>query len=171
VTSWREFTAAAGPLGDLARERLEPGAVLTLVGTLRADGWPRISPVEALVCDGELYLGMMWRSRKALDLRRDARCVVHSAVIHPAGGVADAAGTEGDLKIYGRAHEVHAADERERYCVALAAALDWRPSGDFHLFRVDVTQAGFVRAGPGAMMLRWRPGEPAPVAEPGPRGG
>ncbi len=164
MSSWREFTEAAGPLGDLARERLEPGAVLTLVGTLRADGWPRISPVEALVSGGELYLGMMWRSRKALDLRRDARCVVHSAVT-------EAAGTEGDLKVYGLAVEVPAGEERERYCLALQAALDWRPSGDFHLFRVNVTQAGFVRAGPEATMLRWRPGEPAPVAEPGPTGG
>jgi hypothetical protein len=30
-----------------------------LVGTLRANGWPRISPVEALIVDGGLYLGMM----------------------------------------------------------------------------------------------------------------
>ncbi len=107
---------------------------------------------------------MMWRSRKALDLARDARCVVHSVVT-------DAAGTQGDLKIYGRALEIEEADERERYGVALAMSLDWRPAGDFHLFRIDVAQAGFVRAGPDAAMLRWRPGEPAPAVEPGPNGG
>ena len=42
--------------------------------------WPRISPVEPLIADGHLYLGMMWRSRKALDLLRDPRCTVHSTV-------------------------------------------------------------------------------------------
>jgi hypothetical protein len=39
---------------------------------------------------------MMWQSRKALDLLRDPRCVVHSTVT-------DRAGTEGDVKVYGRA--------------------------------------------------------------------
>ncbi len=59
--------------------------VLTLVGTLRHDGWPRISPVEALVWNGQLYLGMMWRSLKARDLLRDPRCVVHTVVADPTG--------------------------------------------------------------------------------------
>ena len=59
--------------------------VLTLVGTLRHDGWPRISPVEALVWNGQLYLGMMWRSLKARDLLRDPRCVVHTVVTDPTG--------------------------------------------------------------------------------------
>ena len=46
--------------------------------------------------DGQLALGMMWRSMKALDLLRDPRCVVHSVV-------SDKDGTEGEFKVYGRA--------------------------------------------------------------------
>ncbi|HEY4948336.1 MAG TPA: pyridoxamine 5'-phosphate oxidase family protein, partial [Acidimicrobiales bacterium] len=98
-----------------------------LVGTLRANGWPRISPVEPLIVDGGLYLGMMWQSRKALDLLGDPRCVVHSTVT-------DRAGTEGDVKVYGRAVPVDDAGARERYCRALEARIGWRPEEDFHLF-------------------------------------
>lgn len=38
---------------------------------------------------------MMWRSRKALVLLRDPRCVLHSCAT-------DRHGTEGDVKLYGR---------------------------------------------------------------------
>ena len=81
---------------------------LALVGTLRRDGWPRISPVEPFIVDGQLYLGMMWRSRKALDLMRDSRCVVHSTV-------SDRMGSEGEFKVYGRAVEVKDLDKRKRF--------------------------------------------------------
>ena len=44
MASWGEFEAAEADLAALGRRRLEePGVVL--VGTLRRDGWPRISPV------------------------------------------------------------------------------------------------------------------------------
>jgi len=39
---------------------------------------------------------MMWRSKKALDLLRDPRIVVHSVTSNKDG-------TDGDVKIYGRA--------------------------------------------------------------------
>ena len=89
----REPELAALGEGQFARTGLE------LVGTLRRDGWPRISPVEPFIVDGNLYLGMMWRSRKALDLLRDPRCVVHSTVV-------DRKGSEGEFKVYGRAVEI-----------------------------------------------------------------
>jgi hypothetical protein len=119
------------------------------VGTLRRNGWPRISPVEPLIADGKLYLGMMWQSRKALDLLRDPRCVVHSIV-------QDNSGAGGDIKVYGRAVEVTPADERERYCRALEARIGWRPDGEFHLFAVDITEVGyFVVAGGGHQTKTW----------------
>ena len=108
---------------------------LALVGTLRRDGWPRISPVEPFIANGQLYLGMMWRSVKALDLLRDPRCVVHSTV-------SDRDGTEGEFKVYGRAREVNDPDElrifgdavyeaiglqiedMEGHCFAIAIAID-----------------------------------------------
>ncbi len=35
--------------------------------------------------------------------------------------------------------------ERERYGVALEAAIGWRPVGEFHLVAVDVTEVGHFR--------------------------
>ncbi|HZV48881.1 MAG TPA: hypothetical protein VFD49_03860 [Candidatus Dormibacteraeota bacterium] len=80
--------------------------------------------------------------------------------------IAYSAATE--LKIYGRALEVTDVAERSQYGDALGQLIQWRPAGDFHLFRIDVSQAGFVRGGENAHMFRWRVGQPPPVAEPRP---
>ncbi len=152
MVTWAEFEAGAGPLAAIARERFED-AGLVLVGTLRRDGGPRISPVEPLLHDGRLYLGMMWRSMKALDLRRDPRCVLHSVVTGTEG-------TEGDVKVYGRAVETTDPDERDRYGAALFARIGWRPPGDFHLFLVEVEEVGYVRVeGSAHRVWHWRPGQ------------
>jgi hypothetical protein len=157
MAAWSEFAAAAPELAALGLDRFERTG-LALVGTIRKDGSPRISPVEPFLIDGQLYLGMMWQSKKALDLGRDPRCVVHSVV-------SDKAGTEGDFKLYGRAIAVTNPTERERYCQVLQAKIGWRPQGDFHLFAVDVTQVGFVRFGGGEQLTqRWRVGEPVTPA-------
>jgi hypothetical protein len=65
---------------------------------LRADASPRISPVELYFAQGQLLVGAMTWSRKAADLLRDPRYVLHSAVTGPDSG-------EGELKLYGPAAE------------------------------------------------------------------
>lgn len=147
---WADVTVAAPDLAErCVRRLLDPG--LVLLGTLRANGSPRISPVEPLVVDGELELGMMPGSLKARDLLRDPRCVVHSIVVSKDGD-------EGDAKVYGCARDVRDADARERYGVALEAAIGWRPEGDFHLFAVDVDQLGWMRIEEGKTHLAsWSP--------------
>jgi hypothetical protein len=153
MVRWADFAAQAPELASLGTARFDATG-LCLVGTLRRDGWPRISPVEPLIADGNLYLGMMPRSTKALDLRRDPRCVVHSTT-------SDRHGSEGDFKLYGNAVEISDPGELDRYGEALYDAIEWRPEGDFHLFAVDVTAAAYVRIEDGAMRVRaWRPGEP-----------
>jgi hypothetical protein len=152
VATWAQFEEGAGPLAEIARARFDD-AGLILLGTLRRDGGPRISPVEPLIHDGRLYLGMMWRSMKALDLRRDPRCVVHSVVTGTEG-------TEGDVKVYGRGLETDDEDERDGYGAALLAKIGWRPTGDFHLFTVDIDEVGYFRVeGSAHRVWHWRPGE------------
>jgi hypothetical protein len=141
VASWGAFTRADPSFGALALARID-GEGLVMVGTLRRNGWPRISPVEPLVLDDELYLGMMHQSRKALDMMRDPRCVVHS-IVHDKGGA------DGDVKVYGRAAAVEGLEERERYCRALEARIGWRPEGEFHLFTVDITEVGYFAVAEG----------------------
>jgi hypothetical protein len=155
MASWEEFVDGAPELAAIAAGRMDATGVV-LVGTLRANGWPRISPVEPLVVGGTLYLGMMWQSRKAVDLLRDPRCVVHTAVT-------DKGGIEGDVKIYGRAFEVSDSAERERYGQALEAHIGWRPSGDFHLFGVDINEVGyFAVVGEDHDVRTWAPAPSPP---------
>src|SRR5947209_1759429 len=146
---WSEFAAACPELAVLGEARFRERE-LCLVGTLRKNGWPRISPVEPEFVDGELMLGMMWRSPKALDLLRDPRCVVHSVV-------AERSGAEGDFKLYGRAVDVQDPERRARFRAAMKARIDWEPPEPFHLFALDVESAGFVIFGTERYGLAWTP--------------
>jgi hypothetical protein len=95
--TWAEFERAAPDLASATRERLESTRI-ALLGTIRADGSPRISPVEPYFTSDQLLFGAMARSGKARDLARDPRCVVHSAISEPDAG-------ETEFKLYGIASE------------------------------------------------------------------
>jgi hypothetical protein len=148
---WQAFEEAASELAAIGRKRIEENR-LVLVGTLKRDGSPRISPVEAFFVDEELMLGMMWRSKKALDLLRDPRLVVHTATCDPDG-------TDGDFKAYGRAIDVQDPGPRKAYADVLEERIDWRPSEPFHLFSVDVESAGYIVFGKEPMAVRWTAAE------------
>jgi hypothetical protein len=138
---WEGFEVAAPELAAIARERFQRDQ-LVMVGTVRRDGSPRISPCEVDLAAGRLFLGMMWRSPKALDLLRDPRLVVHSVTCNREG-------TDGDVKLYGRAEEVRDPDLREAYREAIRARIDWAPEEpSYHLFSVEVERAAFVRFSP-----------------------
>jgi hypothetical protein len=147
--NWDSFAASAPELAALGLERFER-AGLCLVGTLRKDGSPRISPIEPYVVRGELLLGMMWQSRKARDLLRDPRIVVHSAVSNKDG-------SEGDFKLYGRVRDVPDPELRTAYGDTLFEQIDWRPEEPYHLYAVDVEQAGFIQFAPERRAIRWTP--------------
>lgn len=52
-----------------------------VLGTIRADGAPRLSGTEVTIAEGRVTVGMMPGSRKLADVRRDPRVEVHSAPI------------------------------------------------------------------------------------------
>ncbi len=133
MVSWAEFAAAAPDLAAIGLERINRSEVV-LIGSIRKDGSPRISPVETDIVDGELMAGMMWQSKKALDLLRDPRCVVHTTV-H------DRMDAMGEFKLRCRAADVQDAGKRDRYGEVLFARINWRPEGSFHLFSFDIESA------------------------------
>ena len=59
---------------------IKPGVLL--IGTTRRDGSARISGVEPLIMESDLWLSMMSGSAKAQDLGRDPRILLHSMVGH-----------------------------------------------------------------------------------------
>jgi len=71
------------------------------IATLRADGSPRISGIEAVIDDSELSFGSMPSARKGDDLRRDPRFALHSAPVDPVDGAE--AQWPGEAKISGKA--------------------------------------------------------------------
>ena len=83
---------------------------MLLAGTIRRDGAARISGVEPLVLDGDLWLSMMSGSAKVRDLGRDPRVVLNSVITSPS--------PPAELKVRGTAHVVTEQDRRERYAAA-----------------------------------------------------
>ena len=145
---WEEFAEACPQIADRAAERFRRQE-LCMLGTVRGDGSPRISPCELDFAEGQLFLGMMWQSRKALDLLRDPRCVLHSCTT-------DRMGTEGDAKIYARATDVQDPVIREAYREAVKARIDWaldEPS--FHAFSIDVHAAAFISFAEPKTVISW----------------
>jgi pyridoxamine 5'-phosphate oxidase-like protein len=137
MASWSEVEAAAPELAARVRATLDAHRHKVLA-TLRADGSPRVSGIEATFADGELWLGMMPGSRKALDLRRDPRLALHSASVDPSEE--DPSAWTGDAKVAGRAVEVDDPALLER----LGAG---EGGGGAHLFRVDLTEVVHTRVG------------------------
>jgi hypothetical protein len=135
--NWATFSQATPELAQLFRERLDATG-LALIGTIRKDGTPRISPLEADVFEDHLLLGMMWQSKKALDLLRDPRCLVHSVVSNKDG-------TEGEVKLRGRAVDVTDEGLRERSAQHTFDTTGWRPEEPYHLFALDIDDAGYIK--------------------------
>jgi hypothetical protein len=147
---WGAFAAAVPELARLGEDRLR-SRELCLVGTLRRNGWPRISPVEPEFVGDELMLGMMWRSPKALDLLRDPRVVVHSTLT-------DRHDLSGDFKVYGRALPVEDASRRDAHREAIRARIDWEPPEPYHVFAVEIESAAFVTFAEPRFGLAWEAG-------------
>ncbi|MGW5419004.1 pyridoxamine 5'-phosphate oxidase family protein [Streptomyces sp. NPDC003943] len=146
TAGWAAFEAAEPDLAATVRERFGQYTHHALA-TLRRDGSPRLSGIEAEFRDGELWLGMMPNSLKARDVRRDPR---FSLLANPGEGTGMGGG---DVRVSGRAVEV--TDPR---------TLDWyaKVAGapqPFHLFRVELTEV--VRTsveGEEIVFRTWAPG-------------
>ena len=141
MSRWGEVEAAEPDFAGRVRTLFDAGKHKT-VATLRRDGSPRISGVEAQFEDGDLWLGMMSGSLKALDLRRDPRLALHSSTEEPPEGSPSA--WPGDAKIAGRAVEVTSGDDAE----------------GGHRFRVEITEVVLTKVGEPAdhlLIESWHP--------------
>jgi Pyridoxamine 5'-phosphate oxidase len=163
MATWKEFEAEAPETEAVFRRRLEKTG-MGLLATLRRDGFPRISPLEPALRDGELLLGMMGASTKSRDLQRDPRCCLHSATEDK--NVAD-----GDAKLWGRAVQITDPDALRRFAGHVKDEtgydVDSQPSG-FDLFRLELTGASAIQLGADGQHLRitaWTPGDPERVIE------
>jgi hypothetical protein len=133
--SWAAVEAAAPELAREGWARFERTHV-ALLGTIREDGTPRISPVEPFLIGGQLVFGIM-RSPKLDDLERDGRVVLHSSV-------SDINGSEGEFKVYGRAIPTDDPAVRSHPDAWWAS----RPPDQSSVFTIEVSEAVLVAWSP-----------------------
>ncbi|MFG3035437.1 pyridoxamine 5'-phosphate oxidase family protein [Streptomyces sp. NPDC048330] len=146
--TWAAFEAAEPDFAAVVRERFGQHTHHALA-TVRKDGSPRLSGIEADFRFGELWFGMMPNSRKALDLRRDARFAL---MANPGPGTGMGGG---DVRVSGRAVEVTDPETVARYVEEAGAP---QP---FHLFRAEPAEV--VRTwveGEEIVFRTWAPGRP-----------
>jgi hypothetical protein len=152
MATWSTFVESAPELAGRVRARFDAHRH-HLLASLRRDGSPRLSGTETSFLLDELWLGMMLGSLKALDLRRDSRYALHSAPI-------DKDMVDGDAKLAGRAVEITDPALFATVAEAQAADAEIPPPGEYHLFRLEVSEASVVRpVGDELVIDLWTEGE------------
>jgi hypothetical protein len=144
MASWGEIESKVPELARDARNLLEAHVHKT-IATLRADGSPRISGIEAKFIGGagideagieeNLWIGSMPGSRKSADLARDPRFALHS-------GSDDPPEWGGDAKLSGFAEEV---TDTERKLAIFKAMGAEEVDSESKLYRVDVRELTVTR--------------------------
>ncbi|MDX2675667.1 pyridoxamine 5'-phosphate oxidase family protein [Streptomyces sp. NY05-11A] len=149
TANWAVFAAVEPALAKVAEDRF--GAFTHhVLATLRKDGSPRTTGIEVRFLGGELWLGMMPGSLKALDLRRDPRFALQA---NPGEGTGMGGG---DVRIAGRAVEVVDGAAKAAYVKEV------EPPEPFHLFRTELTEVvrTYVEDDTYLVAQVWKPGEP-----------
>lgn len=127
MATWAEFAKLASEIAAFGAKRL--GSGVAYLGTLRADGSPRVHPVTPIIGE-ELFLFMEPTSPKGKDLLRDPRYTLHCAVEDSNGG-------QGEFYVRGKASLVQ--DPRLRAQAVEAAS--YSPAERYILFVLGVEQA------------------------------
>jgi hypothetical protein len=149
IENWGAFSRAEPELAKTVEQRF--GAFTHhILATLRRDGSPRTTGLEVRFLDGELWLGMMPNSLKALDLRRDPRFALQA---NPGEGTGMGGG---DVRVSGRAFEVTDPEVKAAYTKEV------EPPEQFHLFRTELTEVTrtYVEDDKYLVLQVWKPGAP-----------
>lgn len=93
MATWKTFAQQAPEFAAFGEARF--GSGVAYLGTLRADGSPRVHPVTPIIGE-QLFLFMEPTSPKGKDLQRDARYTLHCSVKDSSGG-------DGEFYVRGRA--------------------------------------------------------------------
>ena len=158
MARWQDIVDSEPAFADAMKARFDAHRHKVLA-TLRKNGAPRISGIETLFKDGDIWLGMMPDSMKCIDLRRDPRLELHSTSDDPPED--DPGGWPGDAKVSGLGMEVHD-DDVKRRILADGETAGYAPEA-IPLFRVEINSGVVLRMGEPAdhlLVELWRPGAP-----------
>jgi hypothetical protein len=147
MAQWHSFARSAPALAAFGQTCLERPPTVSYLGTIGADGLPRVHPVTPIVGDGRLFLFMEPTSPKVRDLQQRRVFALHN-------GVPDGDGTGGEFFVRGLAEPVE--DPVVRSAAAAAASYD--AADRYVLFELTVAEARCI--GYGDVKLpdprRWR---------------
>jgi hypothetical protein len=152
MARWQDIVDSEPGFAAAVQTLFESGRHKTLA-TLRKGGAPRISGIEAQFAEGELWLGMMAKSQKLADVRRDPRIALHSPSTEPPEDPARGNEWSGDAKLSGKLVPM---SEAMRQAVA-----EGSPEGDY--FTIDIEEVVRTYVGTPADHLvieLWQPGMP-----------
>jgi hypothetical protein len=130
MAQWHSFARAAPALAAFGLSCLERPPTVSYLGTIAADGLPRVHPVTPIVGDGRLFLFMEPTSPKVRDLRVRRVFALHN-------GVPDGDGTGGEFFVRGLAEPVEDPALRS----VAAAAASYEAADRYVLFELTVSEA------------------------------
>lgn len=155
MIDWKQFASEAPHIAEIFSRRYTATKNLCLLGTLRSDGYPRISPVEPRIFGGHLVIVGMPGTTKFLDLGRDPRFCLHTATV-------DTNVTEGDAKVWGTVVDLPDADFQRNFANELFedTGLDLREEKFDPFYVADITSASSLELEDNQLKITiWKPGE------------
>jgi hypothetical protein len=155
MVAWTEFAEGAPRTADIFVRRHTATDNLCMLATLRSDGFPRISPMEPVIFEGQLVLVGMPNTTKFFDLGRDPRFCLHTATV-------DTQVSDGDAKLWGLATNEQNKGLHERFADDLfdRTGMDLRGQEFDPFYVADITSASSVEFADGQLTITiWKPGE------------
>ncbi|WP_344422267.1 pyridoxamine 5'-phosphate oxidase family protein [Pseudonocardia ailaonensis] len=159
MSTWSEFATEAPRIAEIFRRRHRAAGNLCMLGTLREDGFPRISPMEPRFFEDRLWVAGMPDTAKFRDLLRDPRFTLHTATV-------DTQVSDGDAKIWGTVVDVQEPRLHEGLLQDLfdETGMDLRGQEMKPCFEALPVGAAAVEVGDGHMDVTvWRAGSPERV--------
>ena len=155
MVAWREFSEESPRIAEVFVRRFTATGKLCLLATLRSDGYPRISPMEPRIFEGELVLVGMPNTTKFRDLGRDPRFCLHTATV-------DAYVGDGDAKLWGNADNRQDEGLHERFAAMVfeGGGPDIRGQRLDPFYVADIISASCIEFVEGQLQVTvWKPGE------------
>lgn len=155
MVTWSEFADEAPRIAEIFVRRHAATHNLCLVATTRADGYPRISPMEPRILEGQLVMVGMPDTTKFWDLERDPRFCLHTATVDPYVG-------DGDVKLWAEVRNLQDEGFHERFAQDLFESSGFDIRGEeFDPFYVgDITGASSIELEDNQLVITiWKPGE------------
>lgn len=155
MSTWAEFEQHAPRISGIFERRHVACGNLCLLATIRADGSPRISPMEPRRFEGHLVMVGMPGTTKFNDLARDPRFCLHTATVDPRV-------SDGDAKVWGTVRNLQDPELHTRFAEVLFTELGMDLRGEtFDPFYVaEITSASSVELNGDQLEITiWKQGE------------